>query len=182
MSNDEEKNRLFQEVTDFFTPSKFRLILPILLGEDIVAMSTLNYFVTNYSEYFSNFVTVDDKDVYIHKAYKKKLSKHKKFYFDAFCRIVKIPFFYDTKKYITTTVGQLNYYKWIVELDILTYVRNNHGEIYHYMKHVDLNELRNSESDSITITESTSCTDSENDRYVNKVRTKKKIKIPDDLS
>ena len=184
MSNDEEKAKLFEEVKSFFSPTKFRLILPILLGEDIVAMSTLNYFVTNYSYMFSSYVKVKGKVVYIHKAYKKKLTKYKKFYFDAFCREVKIPFFYEEDKYITTTLGQLNYYRWILELDILTYVRRNHDEIYYHMKHPEENIIEET-TDSLTessIRTDSEMTTSERNRYKNKVLKAKKIEIDDDLN
>ena len=55
------------------------------------------------------------------KAYNKKL-------FDPFCRshnikiISKFNFYYEENKFIITTIGQLNFFKWAIENGIINYI------------------------------------------------------------
>ena len=56
------------------------------------------------------------------KAYSKK-------YFDPFCRRERIFFHYKDEEYLETTVGQLNFFKWIIEHNIINYIKNNYDDI-----------------------------------------------------
>ena len=59
--------------------------------------------------------------------------------FDPFCRRERIYFNYDTdndtdndnkdKKYLITTVGQLNFFKWMIENNIIDYIIKNYENI-----------------------------------------------------
>lgn len=134
MVNDEERNNLLIKVTDYFNPIKFMLISPIILGEDMISMSTINYVVTNYSQEFASYIINDGKPTYIHRSYKKKLSRYKKILFDPFCRTVKFPFYYEQNKYIITTIAQLNFYMWALEINLIPFIRDNYDDIISNMK------------------------------------------------
>ena len=58
---------------------------------------------------------------------KGQLKAYSKKNFDPFCRRERINFFYNTDKSITTTVGQLNFFKWAIDNNILDYI-NEHLE------------------------------------------------------
>lgn len=45
--------------------------------------------------------------------------------FDPFCRKKRIPFYYGDNKCIITTIGQLNFFRWAIENNILHYVIDN---------------------------------------------------------
>ena len=134
MANNELKNRLLTKVTNYFTPINFMLISPILLCEDTISMSTINYVVTNYAQEFSSYIRHDDETIYIHRSYKNKLLRYKKTLFDPFCRTTKFPFYYEENKYIITTVGQLNFYMWALEIGLIEFIRNNYNNIIFNMK------------------------------------------------
>lgn len=169
--------KLKEKVEKFFTLSKFMLVTPILLSEDIITMSMIYYTVTKYAYKFSPYIMVNGVAIYIHKSYKAKLSIYSKDYFDVFCREVKYPFFYTANKSITTTIGQLNFYKWCVEINLIEYIRENYDEIKYHMdlQKEDTSSLSLSESN---ITDETLLTTSEKNKYKNKVRVVDAIKPP----
>ena len=64
--------------------------------------------------------------------YKSQLKAYSKKQFDPFCRKIRkvngkqvyegIKFYYDDKKYIETTVGQLNFFRWAISNGVLSYI------------------------------------------------------------
>ena len=79
-------------------------------------MRLLDYFVTIYCKNNKNN---------IYKSYINQLKKYKKNNFDVFCRKERICFYYEDDKYIITSIGQLNYFKWIIENDIINSLNIN---------------------------------------------------------
>jgi len=57
--------------------------------------------------------------------YKSQLKAYSKKQFDPFCRRDRIQFYYDKDKFIITTVGQLNFFRWALEHNVLEYIKNN---------------------------------------------------------
>ena len=57
--------------------------------------------------------------------YKGQLKSYHKKNFDPFCRNIRIHFYYDNNNFIITTVGQLNFFKWAIENNILNYIEQN---------------------------------------------------------
>ena len=59
------------------------------------------------------------------------MKSYNKRFFDPFCRINKknitnkIAFKYDDEKYIVTTIGQLNFFRWAIRNKIIDYVIND---------------------------------------------------------
>ena len=69
-----------------------------------------------------------------------KLKAYSKKRFDPFCRWDRIQIPYDDAKYMETTIGQLNFFKWAIENKIVDYIRENYDII-----ETDMNQ-RNSSS------------------------------------
>ena len=61
--------------------------------------------------------------------YKLKLKAYSKKRFDPFCRWERINIPYDDDNYIQTTIGQLNFFKWLLENNILTYIQTHFDHI-----------------------------------------------------
>jgi hypothetical protein len=127
-------------------------LLPIVNGGSKLSLRIIDWFVTNYSKKnnviyylkrtkkgvndYSYSKEGDDEysDPFIvYIRYKSQLDGFQKRLFDPFCRIGKngnrIEFFYDDKDSIVTTVGQLNFFKWAIENNILAYIKDNIAEI-----------------------------------------------------
>lgn len=130
------RNQLLKELTEFYTPSNFAQIYPILIGEDALSMSIINFVVTNYTKDYASYIIVNGVPIYISKSYKQQLGEYTKKCFDPFCREPKIFFHYDKKnnKTILTSVAQLNFYRWAIEIKLIQFIRDNHEQIIEYMK------------------------------------------------
>ena len=107
-------------------------ILPIVTGTSELSLRVLDYFVTNYSKNNSiNLGNKNDTKYNVYHDYKNKLKSYNKRFFDPFCRINKknitnkIAFKYDNEKYIVTTIGQLNFFRWAIRNKIIDYVIND---------------------------------------------------------
>lgn len=109
-------------------------ILKIINGESTISLRLIDWFATNYSK--KNFTVYELKrsdgtpyrfKVYID--YKLKLKAYSKKRFDPFCRWDRIQIPYDEESYIQTTIGQLNFFKWILENKILDYIEKHFDEI-----------------------------------------------------
>lgn len=137
---------LMQSLQNFFleNPTNLQKLLDILSGESNISLRVIDWFVTNYSKKNNisymitddgNIITEENGDnidasikyrqfvVYID--YKLQLKGYQKRQFDPFCRRSRIDFYYTTDKYIVTTIGQLNFFKWALYNKIIQYIEMN---------------------------------------------------------
>jgi len=131
-------------ITQYFS-NKYILnkLITVLKGESI-SLRLIDWFVTNYCKKFNlmynlnEFVDTDeekellkkkvssfDNYILVHNNYKGQLKAYSKKNFDPFCRRNRIRFYYDDNKYFITTVGQLNFFKWAIENNIINYIKKN---------------------------------------------------------
>jgi hypothetical protein len=119
-------------------------ILPIVTGNSEISLRVLDYFVTNYSKH--NDVKIKKKNninYNVYQDYKNKLKSYNKRFFDPFCRINKknstnkIAFKYENDKYIVTTIGQLNFFRWAIRNKIIDYVIEDHTKINQEMNKIN---------------------------------------------
>ena len=108
----------------------------IINGESKISLRIVDWFVTNFAK---KYYTVYEKPVKpessemmrfkVYNDYKLKLKAYSKKRFDPFCRWERISIPYDNEKYMETTIGQLNFFKWAIENDIVDYIKNNYDAI-----------------------------------------------------
>lgn len=104
-------------------------ILPILNGNS-TSLRLLDWFVTNYSKKHNIVVMKPDgTHLNIYLSYRSQLKAYSKQLFDPFRRRERILFCYDENSTIETTIGQLNFFKWVLQNNILDYVKENHKVI-----------------------------------------------------
>lgn len=97
---------------------------------DSISLRIIDWFVTNYSKKNAVYYNVTDNDVCIvWQEYKQKLRGYSKQRFDPFCRHSRIRFHLGKDRSIVTTVGQLNFFRWAIERNILDYIRKNKDAI-----------------------------------------------------
>ena len=104
-------------------------ILPIINGHDCISLRLIDWFVTNYSKKNFTSYLVNDKRFVVHTEYKLKLRSYKKKRFDPFCRWQRITVPYKNDQFIQTTIGQLNFFKWAIQNDVVKYIEDNYSEI-----------------------------------------------------
>ena len=122
MVNSKDK-LLMENISAFYTAKHIDNILPVTRGDSKLSLRVLDWFVTNYCKTHNIILQNKNKPYNIYLDYKSQLKAFSKKQFDPFCRRERIVFYYDKSNYITTTVGQLNFFKWAIENNILEYVR-----------------------------------------------------------
>jgi hypothetical protein len=111
-------------------------MLAVINGTTNISLRIMDWFVTNYSK---KHYTVYDlvggggggaKRFKVYVDYKLKLRAYSKKRFDPFCRWdrINVPHKNGTT-YIQTTLGQLNFFKWAIENEVLRYIQENYTAI-----------------------------------------------------
>lgn len=118
----------------YYNTNKISHMLPIVNGESKISLRLLDWCVTNYSKTHKiSYKTTDeygnDVDFRISLEYKAKLKAYNKTFFDPFCRRTRIPFKYNSKNGIITTIGQLNFFMWAIKNNLIKYVEENFDKI-----------------------------------------------------
>ena len=106
-------------------------MLSIINGESPISLRIVDWFVTNYAK--QKFTVYDLKNgsgrFKVYNDYKLKLKAYSKKRFDPFCRWDRINIPYHDNNLIQTTIGQLNFFKWAMENEIIDYIKNNYNDI-----------------------------------------------------
>jgi hypothetical protein len=120
-------------ITDFFSePKNLDLLLGILItGKYKVSLRIIDWFVTNYAKKHNLVINRDGnrKPFIVFLEYKSQLKAYSKKQFDPFCRRSRIHYEYERGKRFETTIGQLNFFRWAIENQIVEYIMNNYDDI-----------------------------------------------------
>ena len=140
-----KKDLLMQSLINFFTNRTYLdQVVPIITGKSKISLRILDWFVTNYSKKNNTHFQVCEvnekvKNFIVYLDYKAQLKAYSKKSFDPFCRRERISFIDHDNKELITTVGQLNFFRWAIENNILEFINNNFDIIESDMN----NSLRN---------------------------------------
>lgn len=131
-------------------------LMDILEGKNKISLRIIDWFVTNYSkknntEYPLKRKMTSPKRTTLKKihgkqskkddsrnsnnyinvflSYKNQLDGYSKKHFDPFCRRNRIEFTFNDGSIIITTVGQLNFFRWAIQSNILNYIIENYKNI-----------------------------------------------------
>jgi hypothetical protein len=105
-------------------------IIPIITGKSDISLRLMDWFVTNYSKKTNSIIplSTDNNNIChfnVYLSYRSQLKAYSKQQFDPFRRRDRINFYYDKDKSIETTIGQLNFFRWVIENKILEYIEKN---------------------------------------------------------
>ena len=127
----ESKNKLLMDkITVFFENDINKNVLINILNNNFnISLRIIDWFVTNYCKKYNIFWVENNQRFVVYLNYKLQLKAYSKKYFDPFCRRERIFFHYKNEDYLETTVGQLNFFKWIIEHNIINYIKNNYEDI-----------------------------------------------------
>jgi hypothetical protein len=109
------------------------IMLAVINGTTNISLRIMDWFVTNYSKkHYTVYDLVGNgpKRFKVYVDYKLKLRAYSKKRFDPFCRWdrINVPHKNGTT-YIQTTLGQLNFFKWAIENEVLRYIEENYTAI-----------------------------------------------------
>jgi len=100
-------------------------ILPIINGESLISLRLVDWFVTNFSKKNYTIIRNANKRFKVYTDYKLKLKAYSKKRFDPFCRWERITIPYKSDISIQTTIGQLNFFRWLLENNIIDYIKEH---------------------------------------------------------
>ncbi len=105
-------------------------MINIINGVSPISLRILDWFVTRYSNKKKILININDEIIDVHISYKAQLKSYKKKYFDPFKRREKFNYkFKGTNLNIHTTIGQLNFFRWAIENNIIQYVEDNYDVV-----------------------------------------------------
>ncbi len=130
-----QNDLLMENLLEFYKCNEnLNRMFKIITGDSKISLRIVDWFVTNYAK--TNFTLYEIKNssgedirfkVYID--YKLKLKGYSKKRFDPFCRWERISIPYKNGKFIETTIGQLNFFKWAIENKVIDYIEENYDII-----------------------------------------------------
>ena len=105
-------------------------MLNIITGESKISLRIVDWFVTNYAKkYYTVYSLADGRRFKVYVDYKLKLKAYSKGRLDPFCRRDRLSIPYESGTSIETTIGQLNFFKWAFENNVIQYIEENYDEI-----------------------------------------------------
>ena len=105
-------------------------MLSIINGESRISLRIVDWFATNYAKKHYTVYNIKDNERFkVYVDYKLNLKAYSKKRFDPFCRWQRITVPYSPDKYIQTTIGQLNFFKWAIDNKVVKYIEDNYSEI-----------------------------------------------------
>jgi hypothetical protein len=135
-------------------------MLRIINGESKISLRIIDWFATNYAKKYYTVYEIPNTErrfkVYVD--YKLKLKAYSKKRFDPFCRWERITVPYKDGKYIQTTIGQLNFFKWALENNVIHFIEDNYSNIEKDMNNRNSTSKSKSLSDSSVSSASTEFT------------------------
>lgn len=141
---DTKLSLLMKSLTNFYSNSKYIYEMKdILEQKSVISLRILDWFITNYSKKYRTTIEHKEGNIDVYQNYKLQLKSFSKRSFDPFCRKNKIFFYYNDNDFIETSCGQLCFFRWCFETNILEYVKNNLSTIEQDMKN-SLKQKKNS--------------------------------------
>lgn len=125
---------LLQNLMDFYkNQDNFQKLIHYVNGQSRISLRIIDWFVTNYAK--KNFTIYEIKRpnetirFKVYDEYKQKLRAYSKRRFDPFCRWERIEIPLNEDSMMETTIGQLNFFKWAIENEILEHIQENYESI-----------------------------------------------------
>jgi hypothetical protein len=153
-------------------------ILKIITGETKISLRIVDWFATNYAKkYYTLYVIEGTNDnvtrrFKVYDDYKLKLKAYSKKRFDPFCRWDRISIPYTNGKFIETTIGQLNFFKWAIENKVVDYIEENYTDI-----EKDMNNRNSTSKRKETITDNSKTRKKREELSISATKSIKKEKV-----
>ena len=156
-----QNDLLMKNLTDFYNNHEnLNKMMRIINGESKISLRIVDWFVTNYAK---KYYTIYELPIYkgsletmrfkVYNDYKLKLKAYSKRRFDPFCRWERISIPYDNEKLMETTIGQLNFFKWAIENNIIDFIETNYQTIENDMNHRNSNSKKKQSPENLATIE-----------------------------
>ena len=150
-------------------------MLKIINGESPISLRIIDWFATNYAKkFFTVYEVCANRRFKVYVDYKLKLKAYSKRRFDPFCRWDRITIPYNNGTFIQTTIGQLNFFKWALENEVVAYIEKNYTDIEDDMNARNSTSRRNNGAASTDVSEEIDNSGGSNSNSNSKNKTRKK--------
>ncbi len=153
-----QNDLLMKCLMDFYSDkNRLHEMMNIINGESNISLRIVDWFVTNYAKKFYTIyelpVERNGKTIVsrfkVYNDYKLKLKAYSKKRFDPFCRWERITIPYNDDNCMETTIGQLNFFKWAIENNIIDFIKKNYEDIEKDMN--DRNSISKKKKDTTNL-------------------------------
>lgn len=166
MSYTKQNDILLNKLLEYYKKdnnANMNKMLSIINGDSRISLRIVDWFATNYAKKHYTVYNIEFdspnllnllnspnspkqvKRFKVYVDYKLNLKAYAKKRFDPFCRWERITIPYNNGNYIQTTIGQLNFFKWAIENDVIKYIENNYLDI-----EIDMNSRNSTSKKKIT--------------------------------
>ena len=155
-----QNNLLLTNLLKFYEQgNNLDTMLKIINGHSKISLRIIDWFATNYAKKFYTVYAIQNtpRRFKVYVDYKLKLKAYSKKRFDPFCRWDRITIPYKNGTFIQTTIGQLNFFKWAIENDVVYYIEENYQAIENDMNSRNSTSKHSRSSLSSTSTASEDC-------------------------
>lgn len=178
-----QNDLLLTKLMEFYRiDDNLQRMLRIINGESKISLRIVDWFATNYSKkYFTiyNIKSQQGKRFKVYNDYKLKLKAYSKRRFDPFCRWdrIAVPLEKDGDTCIETTIGQLNFFKWTLENEVIDFIENNYEAIEKDMNSRNSTSRRKQDPENVTTTAQNKTRKRREELSISAVKTIKKEEV-----
>ena len=127
-------------------------MIKIINGDINISLRIVDWFTTNYAKKnYTVYNLTSGNRFKVYNDYKLKLRSYSKKRFDPFCRWDRISIPYKNDSHLQTTIGQLNFFKWAFENQVIDYIEQNYSAIEKDMNNRNSTSKRKIVGGNITI-------------------------------
>jgi hypothetical protein len=124
------KDYLEVSLREFFDDDENKTIMLKIVHNELMSLRTLDWFVSNYSKKKNIMFTTSSGRLFnVFMEYKSQLKSYSKRMFDPFNRGDRITITDLNDNEISTTCGQLNFFRWVIKNDIVNECLRNIKEV-----------------------------------------------------
>lgn len=137
---------LFSSLMRFFScPEKVETLVTHLSGKSRASLRLIDWYITSYAKTSTVLVPLSQSRgnasmhtvagfVNVYTSYRMQLRSFSKAFFDPFRRHNRMTIFMGNGQNVVTTIGQLNFFKWLIESSILDHIYTRIDSIEHDMR------------------------------------------------
>lgn len=132
-------------------PDHRELMYRIVSGTSPISLRVIDWFVTHYAKAKHVFYWIDTQNremvenpsqggahlrkVHLYLEYRAQLKSYTKVHFDPFRRHERISFVLERSplRILETTIGQLNFFRWAIQMHVIDYIQAHLTEIEEHM-------------------------------------------------
>jgi hypothetical protein len=121
---------LLLSLTNYYSKNKnIHVLKEIIESSSKLSLRLIDWYVTNYCKQHNIVYILKKKEnneyFNVYMNYRSQLKAFKKVLFDPFRRRDRIVFHYGEGEELSTTIGQLNFFRWAIDNDIIKHLEKN---------------------------------------------------------